>query len=104
MPHSEAASLNMGCPSPFYAVVRGGQNYFHPAMPTIDIYSYALTDRILPSIAGGRTRTFTYDAAGNTIYDNRSGGGYEDTYDVLGRMASFAIKGIVGKLVPQTNF
>ena len=44
---------------------------------------------------GGHTRTFTYDAAGNTTYDNRSGGGYGYTYDALGRMASFAINGVV---------
>lgn len=50
---------------------------------TTDTYTYGPTDNRLASIAeaGGHTRTFTYDAAGNTTYDNRSGGGYGYTYD-----------------------
>lgn len=78
-PLAQAATINMEGPSPFIAVVLGGQDFLDPATVTTDTYSYALTD-------------------------NRSGGGFRYTYDALERTASFAINGLVGKFVPQTNF
>ncbi|MEL7171458.1 MAG: hypothetical protein AAFN05_00640, partial [Pseudomonadota bacterium] len=77
-PLAQAATINMEGPSPFIAVVLGGQDFLDPATVTTDTYSYALTDNRLASIAeaGGHTRSFIYDAAGNTTYDNRSGGVY----------------------------
>ena len=55
-------------PSPFIAVMLGGQDFLDPATVSTDTYSYALTDNRLASIAeaSGHTRTFTYDPAGNT--------------------------------------
>ncbi|MEO1538082.1 MAG: RHS repeat domain-containing protein [Pseudomonadota bacterium] len=55
-------------PSPFIAVVLGGQDFLDPATVTTDTYSYALTDNRLASMAeaSGHARTFTYDAAGNS--------------------------------------
>ena len=48
------------------------------------------------------TRSFTYDAAGNVTYDNRSGQGYGYTYDTAGRMASFSLNGIRrGETLPR---
>ena len=41
---------------------------------------------------GWQTRTFTYDAAGNVIYDARSGVGYGYTYDAQNRMESFSVR------------
>ena len=62
-----------------------------------DTYTYPLTSNRLESIAeaGGFNRAFTYDAAGNVTYDNRSGGGYGYTYNAAGRMDSFSINGVV---------
>jgi YD repeat-containing protein len=60
-----------------------------------DIYSYPSTSNRLSSIAqgAGGTRAFTYDAAGNVTFDNRTGGGY--TYDAAGRMAQLTINGVL---------
>ena len=62
-----------------------------------DTYTYPTTNNQLQSIAlgAGGTRSFTYDAAGNVTYDNRSGQGYGYTYDNAGRMASFSLNGVV---------
>ena len=46
-------------------------------------------------MAGGQTRAFTYDAAGNVTYDARSGTGYGYNYDAANRMESFSINGVV---------
>ena len=53
------------------------------------------TRELLASISGGTTRTFTYDAAGNVTYDNRTGQGYGYTYNAANRMESFSINGVV---------
>ncbi len=96
-PLEQAATIALEGPSPFYAVILGGQDFLDPGTVTTDTYTYGPTDNRLASIAeaGGHTRTFTYDASGNTTYDNRSGGGYGYTYDALGRMASFSINGVL---------
>ena len=62
-----------------------------------DIYTYPATnDRLQPiALGAGGTCSFTYDAAGNVTYDNRSGQGYGYTYDNAGRMASFSLGGVV---------
>ena len=62
-----------------------------------DIYTYPATnDRLQPiALGAGGTCSFTYDAAGNVTYDNRSGQGYGYTYDNAGRMASFSLNGVV---------
>ena len=60
---------------------------------TTDTYNYLATDNRLASIAGGTTRTFTHDAAGNVTYDNRVGQGYGYSYDAANRMESFSING-----------
>ena len=62
-----------------------------------DSYSYLTTTNRLQSVAlgAGGTRSFTYDAAGNVTYDNRSGQGFGYAYDNAGRMASFSLNGVV---------
>ncbi len=65
------------------------------AVTTTDTYNYLSTDNRLASISGGSTRTFTHDAAGNVIYDNRAGQGYGYSYDAANRMESFSINGVV---------
>jgi YD repeat-containing protein len=62
-----------------------------------DTYSYPATSNRLTAIAqgSGGTRAFTYDAAGNVTFDNRTGGGYGYTYDAAGRMASLTINGVL---------
>ena len=47
------------------------------------------------SIAGATARAFTYDAAGNVIYDARSGVGYGYGYDAANRMDTLTIDGVV---------
>ena len=47
------------------------------------------------TLGAGGSRSFTYDAAGNVTYDNRSGQGFGYTYDNAGRMASFSLNGVV---------
>jgi YD repeat-containing protein len=65
--------------------------------PLTDTYTYPTTNNRLQSIAlgSGGIRSFTYDAAGNVTYDNRSGQGFGYTYDNAGRMASFSLNGVV---------
>ncbi|MEO1538079.1 MAG: hypothetical protein AAFR73_10135 [Pseudomonadota bacterium] len=96
-PLADPATINMEGPSPFIAVVLGGQDFLDPATVTTDTYTCGVSDNRLASIAegSGHTRTFTYDAAGNTTYDNRSGLGYGYTYDAAGRMATFSIDGVI---------
>ncbi|WP_208353054.1 RHS repeat domain-containing protein [Pseudaestuariivita rosea] len=60
-----------------------------------DTYRYPATDNRLAAISGATSRTFTYDAAGNVTYDNRTGGGYSYGYNEAGRLAAFAIDGVV---------
>ena len=62
-----------------------------------DSYTYPAANNRLQSVAlgSGGTRSFTYDAAGNVTYDNRSGQGFGYTYDNAGRMASFSLNGVV---------
>ncbi|TQV65794.1 LamG-like jellyroll fold domain-containing protein [Aliiroseovarius halocynthiae] len=60
-----------------------------------DTYAYSSLSNRLQSITGDAPRSFTYDAAGNTTYDNRQGGGYGYTYDAANRMESFSINGVV---------
>ena len=62
---------------------------------TTDTYSYTGTSNLLQSVAGGSTRGFTYDAAGNVTYDNRSGTGYGYSYSAANRMADMALYGVV---------
>lgn len=56
---ASAATINMEGPSPFIAVVLGGQDFLDPATVTTDTCSYGVTDNGPPSFAeaGGRTRT-----------------------------------------------
>ncbi|NSX55970.1 RHS repeat domain-containing protein [Parasulfitobacter algicola] len=60
-----------------------------------DTYSYPLTDNRLAAISGATSRSFTYDAAGNVTYDNRTGQAYSYGYNDANRMAAFAINGVV---------
>ncbi|WP_208353075.1 RHS repeat domain-containing protein [Pseudaestuariivita rosea] len=62
-----------------------------------EAYLYPQTNNLLQQVneKTGHARTFTYDAAGNVIYDNRSGGGYGFTYDAANRMASMSVNGVV---------
>ncbi len=62
-----------------------------------DIYAYPATSNRLSTISlgAGGNRAFTYDAAGNVTYDDRTGGGYGYTYDAAGRMATFSINGVL---------
>ena len=53
-------------------------------VPSVDTYSYGLTDNRLMSIAGATSRQFTYNAAGNVIHDARSGVGYGYGCDAAG--------------------
>jgi RHS repeat-associated protein len=74
---------------------------FSPGPPqrasTVPPVRHARTSNHLTAIAqgAGGTRAFTYDAAGNVTFDNRSGGGYGYTYDAAGRMASLTINGVL---------
>jgi YD repeat-containing protein len=65
-------------PVPYYVVTFDPGAFLDPATVATDGYSYGTSDNRLASIAeaGGHTRAFTHDAAGNVTYDNRSGGGY----------------------------
>ena len=49
-----------------------------------DTYIYPATSNQLTAVALGAvgSRAFTYDAAGNVTYDNRTGGGYGYTYSI----------------------
>ena len=63
------------------------------AVLTTDTYSYPAGSNRLTQVArgGGHTRTFTYDAAGNTPYDQRTAAdGYGYTYNAANRMSSIA--------------
>ena len=63
---------------------------------TVNDWIAPLTDNRLASIAeaGGHTRSFTHDAAGNVTYDNRSVGGYGHSYNHAARMSGFSINGV----------
>jgi len=56
------------------------------------------------SIAGASSRQFTYDAAGNVIYDARSGVGYGYGYDAANRMDTLSIDGIRRGNAPPERF
>ena len=60
-------------------------------------YNYPLTSNRLTSIslAAGGSRAFTYDAAGNTTLDNRSGAAFGYTYDAAGRMSELRLAGVL---------
>ena len=62
-----------------------------------DTYLYGASDNRLAQVteAGGHARTFTYDAAGNITYDNRTGGGYGYRYNAAGRMADMSVNGVM---------
>ncbi|MEP3843899.1 MAG: RHS repeat-associated core domain-containing protein [Paracoccaceae bacterium] len=76
---------------------RATRALYQNASTVTDFYAYPLTSNQLDSISlgAGGTRGFTYDAAGNVIYDNRNGQGYGYTYDAANRMESFSINGVV---------
>jgi YD repeat-containing protein len=68
------------------------------AVLTTDTYSYPAGNNRLSSVAtgGGHTRTFTYDTAGNTTYDQRTAvDGYGFTYNAANRMATITKNGVV---------
>ena len=68
------------------------------AILTLDTYSYPGSSNRLSQVAegGGHTRTFTYDAAGNTTYDQRTAvDGYGYTYNAANRMDTIAKNGVV---------
>ena len=56
-------------------------------MVTTKFVNTPTTSNLLQSVAGGQTRAFTYDAAGNATYDAWSGVGYGYSYDAANRMA-----------------
>ena len=64
---------------------------------TTDTYSYPIDSNRLQSVifGAGGTRSLTYDAAGNVVYDDRNGPGYGYSYDAANRMSSFAINGVI---------
>ena len=94
---ASAASIDTSGPVPYYIVSFSGAPLIDPATLQTDVYSYPSTSNRLSQIleAGGHTRTFTHDAAGNVTYDNRSGGGYGYAYNAAGRMKDFSINGVV---------
>ena len=70
----------------------------HNALLTLDTYSYPAGSNRLSQVAegGGHTRTFTYDAAGNTTYDQRTAtDGYGYTYNAANRMETITKNGVV---------
>ena len=70
----------------------------HNAILTLDTYSYPASSNRLSQVAegGGHTRTFSYDAAGNTTYDQRTAlDGYGYTYNAANRMDTITKNGVV---------
>ena len=68
------------------------------AVLTTDTYTYPAGNNQLSQVAlgGGHTRTFTYDAAGNTTFDQRTAvDGYGYTYNAANRMDTITKNGVV---------
>nr|MCU0910458.1 hypothetical protein [Paracoccaceae bacterium] len=97
-PTTGPATYQPSGPVPFYAVVFAPVGSFlDPATIQTDTYIYPASSNRLAQVAeaGGHTRTFLHDDAGNVLYDNRAGGGYGYAYDAAGRMEAFSINGVV---------
>ncbi len=74
-----------------------GNRITHSSAAGVDLYAYPPTsNRLSPiTLAAGGNRAFTYDAAGNVTFDDRTGGSYGYSYNAAGRMFEFRINGFL---------
>ena len=74
-----------------------GNRITYTSAAGVDLYAYPPGSNRLSSItlAAGGARAFTYDAAGNTTFDDRTGGSYGYSYNAAGRMSEFRINGFL---------
>ena len=74
-----------------------GNRITHSSAAGVDLYAYPPGSNRLSSItlAAEGNRAFTYDAAGNVPFDDRTGGSYGYTYNAAGRMSEFRINGFL---------